>query len=235
MSCSRRGAAQGRDSESLAATVQSVAEDLEIKLEHCTRSGGRLGGAVTVRVRTLQGSAESKSWQVFYMPKVLEAAENASPDLFPQLSSPTEEALVPGRYVMWVRDPATATARRADRRQGWRREEGTAPGAACPVARSDRPCRDDRGLAPAGRGATEQSGCGLAQLRAGRCSTRAESHSGVVRSAPSGADRRGQASAAMPNRDGRRPRSRHWRPPPSWRSRCCPSSCAVARGVGRSG
>ena len=96
------------NSESLAATVQSVAEDLEIKLEHCTRSGGRLGGAVTVRVRTLQGSTESKSWQVFYMPKVLEAAENASPDLFPQLSSPTEEALVPGRYVMWVRDPATA-------------------------------------------------------------------------------------------------------------------------------
>jgi hypothetical protein len=24
------------------------------------------------------------------------------------LSSPTEETLVPGRYVMWVRDPATA-------------------------------------------------------------------------------------------------------------------------------
>jgi ankyrin repeat protein len=96
------------DSERLAATLQSVAEDLEIKLEHCIRSGGKLGGAVTVRVRTVQGSAESKSWQVFYMPKVLEAAENASPDLFPQLSSPTEEALVPGRYVMWVRDPATA-------------------------------------------------------------------------------------------------------------------------------
>jgi uncharacterized protein len=96
------------DSERLAATVQSVAEDLEIKLEHCTRSGGKLGGAVTVRVRTVQGSAESKSWQVFYMPKVLEAAENASPDLFPQLSSPTEEALVPGRYLMWVRDPTTA-------------------------------------------------------------------------------------------------------------------------------
>jgi ankyrin repeat protein len=92
----------------LAATVQSVAEDLEIKLEHCARSGGKLGGAVTVRVRTLQGSAEIKSWQVFYMPKVLEAAEHASPDLFPQLSSPTEEALVPGRYVMWVRDPTTA-------------------------------------------------------------------------------------------------------------------------------
>jgi ankyrin repeat protein len=91
------------------AAVQSLAEDLEIKLEHCTMSGGKLGGAVAVRVRTLQGSSEVKAWQVFYMPKVLEAAENASPDLFPQLSSPTEEALVPGRYVMWVRDPTTST------------------------------------------------------------------------------------------------------------------------------
>ena len=53
-------------------------------------------------------ATESKSWQVFYMPRIFEAAGNASPDLFPQLSSPTEETLVPGRYVMWVRDPATA-------------------------------------------------------------------------------------------------------------------------------
>jgi uncharacterized protein len=96
------------DAENLAAVVQSLAEDLEIKLEHCTKSGGRLGGSVLVRVRTLSGSAESKSWQVFYMPRIFEAATNASPNLFPQLSSPTEEALVPGRYVMWVRDPATA-------------------------------------------------------------------------------------------------------------------------------
>ena len=94
--------------ENLAETVEAVAEDLEIKLEHCTKSGGSLGGSVVVRVRTLQGNTERKSWQVFYMPRVFEAASNASPDLFPQLSSPTEETLVPGRYVMWVRDPATA-------------------------------------------------------------------------------------------------------------------------------
>jgi hypothetical protein len=92
----------------LAATMQAVADDLEVKLEHCTRSGGKLGGSITVRVRTLQGSDEVKSWQVFYLPRVFEAAPNASPDLFPQLSSPTEESLVPGRYVMWVRDPTTA-------------------------------------------------------------------------------------------------------------------------------
>jgi len=94
--------------DNLAAALQSLAEDLEIKLEHCTMSGGRLGGSVIVRVRTLQGGEERKSWQVFYMPRIFEAAGNASPDLFPQLSSPTEETLVPGRYVMWVRDPATA-------------------------------------------------------------------------------------------------------------------------------
>jgi len=96
------------DVEMLAATVEAVAEDLEIKLEHCTKSGGTLGGSVVVRVRTLQGAAERASWQVFYMPRVFEAASNASPDLFPRLSSPTEETLVPGRYIMWVRDPATA-------------------------------------------------------------------------------------------------------------------------------
>jgi hypothetical protein len=96
------------DLKNLAPMLESVADDLEIKLEHCVKSGGKLGGSVNVRVRTLQGSAESKSWQVFYMPRIFEAAANASPNLFPQLSSPTEETLVPGRYVMWVRDPATA-------------------------------------------------------------------------------------------------------------------------------
>lgn len=96
------------DAETLAATVDAVAEDLEVKLEHCTLSGGRLGGSVVVRVRTLQGGTESRSWQVFYMPRVFEAASHATADLFPQLSSPTEETLVPGRYVMWVRDPVTA-------------------------------------------------------------------------------------------------------------------------------
>jgi len=94
--------------DSLAATLEAIAEDLEVKLEHCNLSGGKLGGSVVVRVRTIAGSQEKGSWQVFYMPRVFEAASNASPDLFPQLSSPTAETLVPGRYVMWVRDPATS-------------------------------------------------------------------------------------------------------------------------------
>jgi ankyrin repeat protein len=104
----RRSPAGAGSVEKVAAAIESIAEDLEVKLEHCNRSGGKLGGSVTVRVRTIQGSNEIRSWQVFYMPRVFEAAANASPDLFPQLSSPTEDTLVPGRYVMWVRDPASA-------------------------------------------------------------------------------------------------------------------------------
>jgi len=101
------GALAAGNVDALVATTQAVAEDLEIKLEHCNRSGGKLGGSVTVRVRTVKGADEIRSWQVFYMPRVFEAAANASPDLFPQLSSPTEDTLVPGRYVMWTRDPVS--------------------------------------------------------------------------------------------------------------------------------
>jgi hypothetical protein len=87
----------------------ALADDLEAKLEHCRKSGGRLGGSVLVRVRTVQAGTEAPRWQVFYMPKIFEIAPSATPDLFPQLSSPTEDLLVPGRYLMWVRNPSTNT------------------------------------------------------------------------------------------------------------------------------
>ena len=67
-----------------------------------------LGGSVLVRVRTVQSGEEAGKWQVFYMPRIFEVLPNAVPDLFPQLSSPTEEMIVPGRYLMWVRNPATS-------------------------------------------------------------------------------------------------------------------------------
>lgn len=100
-----RAALQSGNRIRLAATLDAIADNLEVKLEHCTRSGGKLGGSVVVRVRTLLGGEEARNWQVFYMPKVLEAAGGASPDVFPRLSSPTDETLVPGRYVMWVQQP----------------------------------------------------------------------------------------------------------------------------------
>jgi len=102
-----RAALDGGNAKRLTDTLRAIAEDLEIKLEHCTRSGGKLGGSVVVRVRSVRGSDEIKNWQVFYMPRVLEAAGNAAPERFPRLSSPTDETLVPGRYVMWLRNPNT--------------------------------------------------------------------------------------------------------------------------------
>ena len=101
-------AIDGKDPQALHGVLEGVADDLEAKLEHCRQSGGRLGGSVLVRVRTVAAGAEASKWQVFYMPKIFEVSPSASPDLFPQLSSPTEDLLVPGRYLMWVRNPATA-------------------------------------------------------------------------------------------------------------------------------
>ena len=93
--------------EQLTAVLNAIGDDLEVKLEHCTLSGGKLGGSVVVNVRTVLGSEESRNWQILYLPRVLEASGVTAADRFPQLSSPTHETLVPGRYVMWARDPAT--------------------------------------------------------------------------------------------------------------------------------
>lgn len=92
------------DLTQLAAFLEALGDDLEVKLEHCRNSGGRLGGSVTVSVRTVQGSQELRNWQVFYLPRVLETSGVSAANRFPQLSSPTHETLVPGRYVMWVRE-----------------------------------------------------------------------------------------------------------------------------------
>jgi hypothetical protein len=95
------------DTSKAAAVTRALAEDLEVKLEHCLKSGGRLGGSVNVQVRTLRRGEEVRHWQVFYLPRVLELLGDQSADRFPQLSSPTNERIVPGRYVMWTSDPAS--------------------------------------------------------------------------------------------------------------------------------
>ena len=64
----------GRIPSRSAPLLAAVADDLEAKLEHCQRSGGKLGGSVVVRVRTVQAGAEAGRWQVFYMPKILEVS-----------------------------------------------------------------------------------------------------------------------------------------------------------------
>jgi hypothetical protein len=91
----------------LPSVLEALADDLEAKLEHCQASGGKLGGAVRVLVRTRDPRQEVRDWQVLYLPKIQEASPSATPGVFPELSSPTNEQLVPGRYVLWARNPFT--------------------------------------------------------------------------------------------------------------------------------
>jgi hypothetical protein len=107
----------------LTAVLEALGDDLEVKLEHCTKSGGKLGGSVIVSVRTVEGDHESRNWQVFYLPKVFEAMGGVTPDRFPKLSSPTSETLVPGRYVMWVRDANNRTSERISVKVGEGKKE----------------------------------------------------------------------------------------------------------------
>ena len=107
----------------LTAVLEALGDDLEVKLEHCTKSGGTLGGSVVVSVRTVEGDHESRNWQVLYLPKVFEAMGGVTPDRFPKLSSPTSETLVPGRYVMWVRDADNRTSERISVKVGEGKKE----------------------------------------------------------------------------------------------------------------
>jgi len=85
--------------------IEPLADDLETKLGHCVANGGKLGGLVDVRVRTVRGRDEQRDWQVLTLPRIFDGAPNAVPAPFPELSSPTAERLVPGRYLLWARDP----------------------------------------------------------------------------------------------------------------------------------
>jgi len=98
---------EGPDQAPAPETLEALAEDLEAKLEHCLKSGGKLGGSVTVRVRTVRLGQEVANWQIFYLPRLLDTAGGVTADRFPQLSSPTQERIVPGRYVMWSTDPTS--------------------------------------------------------------------------------------------------------------------------------
>jgi hypothetical protein len=66
-----------------------------------------MASLVEVNVRTWAGKTESTGWQVFYMPKIMEFAadQDAATMPFKKFSSPAVEALPPGRYLIWARQP----------------------------------------------------------------------------------------------------------------------------------
>jgi hypothetical protein len=87
--------------------IDDVTAELETKVEHCKVLGTGMGGSVLLQVSTRRGSQTVSDWQVFYLLKIYERVSAVYPVTFPNLSTPTETRLDPGRYWLWARDPAT--------------------------------------------------------------------------------------------------------------------------------
>jgi hypothetical protein len=86
---------------------EDAASELEAKVEHCRRLDIGMGGTILLQINTRRTGGPVGNWQVFYLLKIYEHAAGASPTNFPQLSTPTEAVIEPGRYWIWARDPAT--------------------------------------------------------------------------------------------------------------------------------
>jgi hypothetical protein len=103
-----------RSARTFEALLPLIAEDLSVKRIHCSYEG--LAARQPVRVLTKrQGVTEVKGLEVLYLEKFFEFDEKARPHQFRGFSSPAVDDLVPGRYVVWARDPANP-AKRAPRR-----------------------------------------------------------------------------------------------------------------------
>ena len=115
-------AQRGGNSGSVA-VMEAIAEDLETKLAHCIATKEPLGGVVRVRVHTRRAGSEVSNWRVFFAPKIFESMADKAADAFPRFSSPTEIEVVPGRYLLWARNPeSNAMSERATVRIGGTKE-----------------------------------------------------------------------------------------------------------------
>ncbi|HEX4682922.1 MAG TPA: hypothetical protein VH277_09450 [Gemmatimonadaceae bacterium] len=93
----------------VATVIADVRDDLAEKAEHCRLGPTGMATDVAVSIHTWKGSVESPHWQVFYLPKVMEAAADQSVATLPfeTFSNPAVARLSPGRYVVWAQKPGT--------------------------------------------------------------------------------------------------------------------------------
>ena len=99
--------AQKLESPHAAAGAPEIADDLALKLLHCRALGLGMGGKIRVSITARRNGAPVNNWQVFYLPKIFEHAEGVAPGLIPKWTSPAEELLEPGRYLIWAQDPVS--------------------------------------------------------------------------------------------------------------------------------
>ena len=92
-----------------------IENDLEDKVAYCRKHG--LSSTSRVTVVTKRGAvAEVSGLEVLFLEKFLENDPRAVPRQFRGFSSPATDELVPGRYVIWAREPAPS------RKEGQRKE-----------------------------------------------------------------------------------------------------------------
>ncbi len=87
-----------------------VADDLNLKVEHCRVLGIGMGGKVRILVTTKQGNQPVNDWQILYLPKIFQHAPGITPGLVPGWTSPARESVEPGRYLLWAREPNSKKA-----------------------------------------------------------------------------------------------------------------------------
>ena len=87
--------------------LDTVLDDLYLKVNACLLNGGKAVGSVSVIVHTKKSGIEVPNLRVVCMAKILRLYPHYSPTAFPQLSSPTQWELAPGNYLMWAENPET--------------------------------------------------------------------------------------------------------------------------------
>jgi hypothetical protein len=87
--------------------LDTVLDDLYLKVNACLLNGGKAVGSVSVIVHTKKSGIEVPNLRVVCMAKILRLYPHYSPTAFPQLSSPTQWELAPGNYIMWAENPET--------------------------------------------------------------------------------------------------------------------------------
>ena len=86
------------------ARLDEIEQDLDVKGRACRDAGLIVKSSVKV-VTKRSGTTEVQGLEVVYLEKFLAADPNATPRTFRGFSSPAKDQLVPGRYVLWAREP----------------------------------------------------------------------------------------------------------------------------------
>jgi len=99
-------AAEATDTNAVVRLLRIAEADLRAKAEHCRLdSNGTLGNPVKVSINTRRGEAVVNNLAVCWKPAIFEARKGACTGDFLSPSSPAVAEMVPGVYLITVRDP----------------------------------------------------------------------------------------------------------------------------------